>query len=310
MISEKFTFISEDNTKVFVYSWKPDANVKMSGVVQIIHGMAEYAGRYQDFAKFLTSKGFAVYANDHRGHGRTAGIAENTGYITNTNSWKSVLKDIFLLNRQIHKIHPDVKIVILGHSMGSFYARAYLDLFPETIHAMILSGTAWHSTKMLHVALMVSKLQCLFMGEKVQSKLLNKVSFGNYNKNFRPNKTPFDWLSRDHSVCKKYNDDQFCGFICTDSFFRELFRLLIFIQSPKLYSNVNTKFPLLIFSGSMDPVGNFSRGPKAMYAFLKNKGFSDLSLNIYREGRHEMLNEINRKEVYKDILNWIRQVIL
>ena len=189
--------------------------------------------------------------------------------------------------------------------MGSFYARAYLEMYPETINALILSGTAWHPSLLLNFGLLVAKLQCLFRGEKNRSNLLDKLSFGSFNKMFEPVKTPFDWLSRDNHVCTKYTTDPFCGFVCTSSFFRELFRLLKFVQSHKLYSSVKKELPVLIFSGLMDPVGNFSKGPKSMYTFLKNKGFSDLALNLYPEGRHEMLNEINRKEVYKDVVNWL-----
>lgn len=305
MISEEFTLTSDDNTRVFVYSWLPDEGAKIRGVLQIAHGMAEHAARYQDFAKFLTSSGFAVFANDHRGHGKTAGSFAETGFIANTNSWRSVLQDIFMLNAHIHSKFPDNKVILMGHSMGSFYARAYLEVFPETIQALILSGTAWYPSLLLNAALLISKLQCSLKGLKNRSKLLDAMSFGAYNDKFKPVKTPFDWLSRDNYVCAKYTADPFCGFVCTSSFFRELFRLLKFIHSSNLYKKVNKKLPVLIFSGSMDPVGNFSKGPKTMYAFLKNKGFTDLTLNIYSEGRHEMLNEINRKEVYKDVLNWM-----
>jgi alpha-beta hydrolase superfamily lysophospholipase len=305
MISEDFFLKAEDNTQVFVYSWLPDLGVRIKGVLQIVHGMAEHAGRYHDFAKHLASYGYAVFANDHRGHGKTAGSLHETGYITNVNSWKTILQDIFMLNQHIRNKYAENKIVLMGHSMGSFYARAYLEMYPATISAIILSGTAWHPSLILNFGLFVAKLQCLFRGEKNRSNLLNKLSFGSFNQKFEPVKTPFDWLSRDNLVCSKYNTDPFCGFVCTSSFFLELFRLLRFVQSGKLYSSVRKDFPILIISGSMDPVGNFSKGPKSLYAYLKSKEFTDLALNLYPEGRHEMHNEINRKEVYKDVVNWL-----
>jgi alpha-beta hydrolase superfamily lysophospholipase len=305
MISEEFTLKSEDGTQVFVYSWFPEPGTKIKGVLQIAHGMAEYAGRYHDFAKYLTACGYAVFANDHRGHGKTAGNITETGFISHTNSWRAILKDMFILNSHIHNKYPDNRIVLMGHSMGSFYARAYLEMYPETINALILSGTAWHPALLLYFGLLIAKLQCSFKGLKNRSNLLDSISFGAFNKKFEPVKTPFDWLSRDNHVCARYTADPYCGFVCTSSFFRELFRLLKFVHGRKLYAKVDKKLPVLIFSGSMDPVGNFTKGPKTMYAFLKNKGFTDLSLNIYSEGRHEMLNEINRKEVYKDVMNWM-----
>jgi alpha-beta hydrolase superfamily lysophospholipase len=305
MISEIFFLKAEDSTQVFVYSWLPDHDVRIKGVLQIVHGMAEHAGRYHDFAKHLTTHGYAVFANDHRGHGKTAGSLHETGYITKTNSWRAILQDIFTLNGYIRNKYPDNKIVLMGHSMGSFYARAYLEEFSSTINALILSGSAWHNPLLLNFGLLVAKLQCFLRGEKNRSSLLDKLSFGAFNKRFEPAKTPFDWLSRDNHICTKYTADPFCGFVCTSSFFRELFRLLKMVQSRKLYACVKKEFPVLIFSGSMDPVGNFSKGPKSMYAFLKDKGFTDLTLNLYPEGRHEMINEINRKEVYKDVVNWL-----
>jgi len=305
MISEEFQFSSVDGTNVFVYSWLPETGTKVKGVMQIAHGMAEHAGRYHDFAKCLAANGYAVFANDHRGHGKTAGNTNDTGFISNTNSWKAILKDMFLLNNHIHNQYPENKVILLGHSMGSFYARAYLEIYPETINGLILSGTAWQQPLLLNFGLLIARLQCMFKGVKNRSELLDKLSFGAFNKKFEPVKTKFDWLSRDPNVSSRYVADPYCGFVCTSSFFRELFLLLKFVHSRKLYAGINKTFPVLIFSGSMDPVGNFSKGPKAMYAFLKNKGFTDLSLNIYSEGRHEMLNEINRKEVYKDVLNWM-----
>ncbi len=305
MIAEEFTLVSDDNTKVFVYAWLPDDGIKVKGVLQIAHGMAEHAGRYLDLAKYLTACGYAVVANDHRGHGKTAGNTIETGFIANTNSWKSVLSDMHMVNQYIRNKFPDTKLILMGHSMGSFYGRAYLEIYSKTIDALIISGTAWHPSLLLIFGLLVAKLQCAFKGLKNRSSLLDSLSFGAFNKKFEPVKTPFDWLSRDNHVCVKYTADPYCGFVCTSSFFRELFRLLKFVHQSRLYSIVDRKFPVLIFSGSMDPVGNFSKGPKAMYAFLKNKGFTDLSLNIYSEGRHEMVNEINRKEVYKDVFNWM-----
>jgi alpha-beta hydrolase superfamily lysophospholipase len=302
MIAEEFTLIANDSTKVFVYAWLPDAGTKIRGVLQIAHGMAEHAERYSDFAKYLTANGYAIYANDHRGHGKTAGSVTETGYIAQTNSWKAILEDMFMLNRHIREKYPDHKLILMGHSMGSFYARAYLEMHTESINALILSGTAWHPSLLLNFGLLVAKLQCAFKGLKNHSNLLDTLSFGAFNKKFEPVKTPFDWLSRNNHICTLYTADPYCGFVCTSSFFRELFRVLKFVHKRNLYAHVNKKFPVLIFSGSMDPVGDFAKGPKAMYAFLKNKGFTDLSLNIYSEGRHEMLNEINHKEVYKDCL--------
>ncbi|HNW69388.1 MAG TPA: lysophospholipase [Bacteroidales bacterium] len=306
MKTETFVLKTEDNIDVFVYSWLPDEGAAVKGIVQVSHGMAEHAARYEDFARHMVATGFAVFINDHRGHGKTAGSLENTGFISGINSWESILDDMLLVNRHIHQAHENIPVILLGHSMGSFYARAYLEKFPETISGIVLSGTAWHPALVLGFGLMVSKLQCFIKGDKNRSKLLDKLSFGAYNSKFKPCTTPFDWLSRDVQVCKKYTADEYCGWVATSSFFRELFRLLKFIHRSGLYQQVNKEMPVLIFSGEEDPVGNFSKGPKKMYAFLKEKGFTNIALTIYPRGRHEMLNELNKTEVYNNIINWLR----
>jgi alpha-beta hydrolase superfamily lysophospholipase len=305
MKTETFILKTKDNIDIFVYSWLPEEGA-VKGIIQVSHGMAEHAARYDDFARHMVAAGYAVFINDHRGHGKTAGSTEKTGFISGINSWKSILEDMKLLNRHIHQVYKNVPVMLLGHSMGSFFSRAYLEKFPETISGIILSGTAWHPALVLDFGLLVSKLQCFFKGEKNRSKLLDKLSFGAFSSKFQPTTTPFDWLSRDVQVCKKYTADDFCGWIATSSFFRELFRLLKFIHRSGLYQNVPKELPVMIFSGEEDPVGNFSKGPKRMYAYLKNKGFSNLSLTIYPRGRHEMLNELNKTEVYKNIVEWLR----
>jgi len=305
MKTEKFVLKTEDNIEVHVHSWLPADGREIKGIIQVAHGMAEHAARYENFAENMTLAGYAVFANDHRGHGLTAGTVKNTGFISGVNSWISVLKDMKMLNDHIHETYKNSKVILLGHSMGSFYSRAYLENYPETISGLILSGTAWHPAWLLNFGLMVSNMQCFFKGEKNRSHLLDKLSFGAFNGKFKPNKTPFDWLSRDINACKKYADDDYCGWIATSSFFRELFRMLKFIHKPDLYHNADKNMPVLIFSGENDPVGNFTKGPKKMYAFLKSKGFANLTLTIYPGGRHEMLNEVNKNEVYKNLVEWI-----
>lgn len=305
MKTENFVLKAEDNIDIYVYSWLPIDGKALKGIIQIAHGMAEHGARYNDFARHMVSAGYAVFANDHRGHGKTAATIENTGFISGKNSWESILEDMNLLNCHIHKVYEGVPVILFGHSMGSFYSRAYLEKYPDTISGLILSGTAWHPALLLNFGLMVAKLQCFFKGEKNRSKLLDKLSFGAFNSKFKPNTTPYDWLSRDVQICKKYTADDFCGWVATSSFFRELFRLLKFIHKKGLYQKVNKNFPVFIFSGSMDPVGDFSKGPKKMYKYLKNKGFLNITLTLYPQGRHEMLNEMNKTVVYKDVKEWI-----
>ena len=308
MITKEFDLITSDSVAVHIYSWLPDEGKPVKGILQIAHGMAEHAARYADFAGFMVTNGYAVFANDHRGHGKTPVDIDDAGYLGNNSSWQDVLADMRMLNEQIHNDYPNQNVIMLGHSMGSFYARAYLELYTDTIQALILSGTAWQQSIMLNLGLMIAKIECFFRGNRFRSHLLDTLSFGAFNKKFEPAQTAFDWLSRDHNVCFNYSMDPLCGFVCTSSFFRELFRLLKVVHQKQLYADVDKNFPVYIFSGAMDPVGNFSKGPATMNEFLKNKGFSNITLKIYPEGRHEMLNEINKGEVYEDVLEFCKHL--
>jgi len=300
-----FTITAKDEVEVFVYCWTPDDSTTIKGVIQIFHGMAEHAARYRDFAAYLAGAGYAVFANDHRGHGKTAGPVENTGFIAGHNSWRSILADTKLVNDHIHTVLPNTPVVVYGHSMGSFYARAFLEMYPGNLSGVVLSGTAWHPALLLDFGLMVAKIQSFVLGEKNKSKLLDKLSFGAFNKKFKPCVTPFDWLSRDVDICKKYTADDSCGWVASASFFRELFSLLKFIHRSAMYQHTDKKIPVLIFSGEDDPVGGFSKGPRKMDDFLRQKGFENIKLVLYPQGRHEMHNELNRHEVYKDVADWL-----
>ncbi len=309
METDIFTIEADDDVRLTVYSWMPDDKSTVKGIVQIAHGMAEHAARYEAFAVYMVKHGYAVFANDHRGHGKTAGAMINAGYIGGGNSWRTVLGDMHLLNKYIKALLPGNKIVLLGHSMGSFYARAYLDIFASTISGVIISGTAWYGSSLLSFGLEVAKFQCMLLGKRNHSKLLDTLSFGSYNTPFKPNKTPFDWLSRDENVCRLYTADPYCGFVCTSSFYRELFRLLMYVQRKDLYENLNNDFPILILSGKFDPVGEKGEGPKQVETYLKKKWFTNVTMQLYDGGRHEMLNEINKIEVWEELTRWLARKV-
>ncbi|MCK9612872.1 MAG: lysophospholipase [Bacteroidales bacterium] len=304
MEQNNFTISSEDNIQLFVYSWLPDDMTSVKGVFQIVHGKAEHAGRYHDFASYLTNHSFAVFAGDLRGHGKTAGNVENTGFIAKKNGWKLILSDLLVINNHIQNAYPGKPLILLGHSMGSFYSRAYTDLHPDTVSAVILSGTAWQPLWLLNFGLLVAKLQIIFKGHRNRSRLLEFLSTGKLNNRFKPVQTPFDWLCSNPETCKKYKSDPYCGYDCTSSLFTDLFHVLKYIQKPSLYSKTQKNIPILIFSGAMDGVGDFSKGPIKFSNFLKEKNFSNVTLKLYPDGRHEMLNEKNKEEVYSDVVTW------
>jgi len=300
---EKFHLTDTTGIKIQCYRWA--CKSKPIAVVQIVHGMAEHASRYDDFASFLVKNNVAVYANDHRGHGLTAGTVENTGFFADNNGWDIVTDNVFLLTKQIKNDNPDIPVYILGHSMGSLITRTFLAKYPDAVNGAILSGTSYNPALLLGFGKLVANIQSLLAGKKHRSKLLDKLSFGKFNNKFKPERTKFDWLSRDEKQVAAYINDPFCGFICTASFYKDLFNGILKIQKKSTIKSYNKAMHLLVISGEMDAVGNFTYGVKKVYSIFKSCAISDVEMKFYTECRHEILNEINNKEVYNDILNWL-----
>ena len=257
MKKEKFFLKNESGEQVKCVKWS--GLTAPLAIIQVVHGMAEHSERYQDFAQFLVNKGFDVYASDHRGHGETAGSVENTGFFAKNDGWNAVSKDIFQLTKLIKNKNENIPIYLFGHSMGSFLVRYNIANFPEMIEGAIISATSYTPKPLIIAGQIIAKFESLFFGGKHRSKVLNHLSFGAFNRNFKPFETDFDWLSRDKSQVEKYINDEFCGFICTSSFFSDLFFGMWEIQKTEIFSKTPKNLPILFISGEMDPVGNFSK---------------------------------------------------
>ncbi len=307
MITSEFKLTVEQNLDMQVYSWLPEKDVSLKGIVQIAHGMAEHAKRYEEFASYLTKNGYAVYANDHRGHGKTAGSVENLGFFSKENGWKKVVNDLKLLNQHIKKKHNTIPLFVLGHSMGSFLTRQYLMDPKIKLHGALLSGTANHPGVLGKVGLFLTKLLLLFNNPKSPSSLMDSLSFKAYNKAFKPNRTSFDWLSKDEKKVDEYVSDSYCGTIFSVQFYNDLLKGLLYISDIKNIKKTNQNIPILVFSGANDPVGENGKGVQKFYTKLKTAGIKDITLKLFEDGRHEMLNETNRKEVYAYILQWLNK---
>jgi alpha-beta hydrolase superfamily lysophospholipase len=197
MVKVKATSFDEtltDGTVLFVHKWAPTQEPK--GVVQIAHGMAEHSARYADFAATLANEGFIVYANDHRGHGKTAKEKEDVMYFADENGWELAVDDLHELTKVIKQENPDLPVFLFGHSMGSFLSRRYIQNYGEGLSGVILSGTGGDPGILGSIGVWVAKREIKKRGKKGKSKLLNKLSFGSYNKAFKPNRTEFDWLHK------------------------------------------------------------------------------------------------------------------
>jgi alpha-beta hydrolase superfamily lysophospholipase len=298
--------ITEDH-EIQVYEWLPDDAENIKGVLQISHGMAEHAKRYKYFAAFLTKNNYAVYANDHRGHGKTAGKIENLGFFSNENGWRKVVDDLKALSLHAKEKHPNKAFFVLGHSMGSFLMRDYISNPPLKLNGAIISATAGNPGLLGKVGVFITRILLLFGSPTKQNKLMDSLSFGAYNNKFKPNRTKFDWLSRDDEQVDKYIDDPYCGFICSTLFFRDLLTGLLSVSKQSFIDLVAEDLPVLFFAGDNDPVGNFGKGVTEVRDKFKRAGVKDITLKLFSGGRHEMLNEINKDEVYVYVLDWLNK---
>ncbi len=305
MKASTVTYRASDGTKIFAYKWLPSGKTKIRATVQISHGMAEHAARYERFAKQLTAAGYAVYASDHRGHGKTAGSLENVGYLADESGWDKVVDDMHVLTGMIRKENKKAPIFLFGHSMGSFLSRQYAMLHGGELTGLILSGTGGDPGLLGKIGLLVAKREAAKKGGRAKSPLLDKLSFGAFNKAFRPNRTNFDWLSRDNAEVDKYVADPFCGEVFTAGFFCDMLGGLAFINKKENIRNIPRDLPVYLFSGSLDPVGANTKGVLQVYNSYVNAGIKDVTYKFYRDGRHEMLNETNREEVFADVIAWL-----
>ena len=297
-----FSYPSSDKIHtVHAREWVPEGRPR--GVVQIVHGVAEHIGRYDSAARFLASRGYVVCGEDHLGHGLTAG--GKFGYFGPKNGWDLVARDVRRLRQLEGEKLPNLPYVILGHSMGSFLTRTYLIRWPGTVDAAVLSGTGQEPAAAVASGKALSGSLCGLKGPDHVSRLVNELSLGSYNKAFKPNRTSSDWLSRDEAAVDAYLADPLCTFIPTVSMFRDMMGGLQFIASRANLAKMNKSTPIYLLSGDRDPVGSMGAGVRKVEGMLRSAGCQDVTVKLYPGGRHEMFNEINRQEVFNDLIAWI-----
>lgn len=300
------TFNSRDGVHNIRYHvWFPEK--EPVGVVQIAHGMSEYAKRYDGFARFLTEHGFVVCANDHLGHGGSVNEASELGYFAPKEGWETVVKDMHTLTGLMKKSYPGLPFFLFGHSMGSFLARAYTTWFGSELTGAVYCGTAgpMKGTEMLLLAVDAAKHR---HNEFYRSNTINKVAFGSYNKKIDSPRTGFDWLTRDNDIVDAYIADDKCGFVFTLNGFENLGRLLWFISQEKWFSTIRKDLPMLLIAGDADPVGNYGEGVKKVFNKLISYSAA-ARIRLYEGARHELTNELNREEVYQDVLDFFNTYI-
>lgn len=308
MLYEKKNLTMSDGNENVVHIWHPDGDVK--ACVVLSHGMAEHASRYERFADALTSLGFALYAEDHRGHGETAALAEDKksgkrGYLADKDGFFRVVDDIHEEISFVKKNHPGKKIFLFGHSFGSFVSQCFIEKYGAEIDGCVLCGTAGPRNGLVAFAKCVGGLVALFGGKKRVSKFVNALSFGSYNSRIKNPRTLFDWLSRDNAEVDKYIEDEWCGFLCTTGFFCDMFAGLSFIHKKENMAAVPKNLPVLFIDGSGDPVGDYGKTVQNLFEIYRQNGMEDVRLKMYEEARHELLNETNRDEITSDVIGWM-----
>jgi len=315
MVQNENYFDSHDGTKLYLYKWSPDQNPK--AVLHIVHGMAEHALRYKRLAEKLTQAGIEVWAADQRGHGKTANLELNDpgrggllGHCSDSNSIACVTADIHAVNAEIRRIKPNIPMFLLGHSWGSFLVQNYIEYSEEIkIDGCILSGTKGPDGFLIKAGVPLMIVLSALKGQRKGSRMAKSIGDGAYNKPFKPNRTVFDWLSRDEKEVDKFIEDPLCGFLCSSGFYRDLVKLLYNIHRADALARINRSLPVYVFSGSADPVGEMGKGPTLLVDAYRNHGMEDFEFVLYPGARHETLNETNREEVEENLLSWINKHI-
>ena len=298
---------SDSKTEVACYIYEPD--IPPVAILQISHGMCEYIERYEDFIGFLSTQGILVCGNDHLGHGKSLPVTAGLGYFSEQDGASHLVEDLHQLKFLMGAQYPRLPYFMLGHSMGSFVLRKYLSLYGKELDGAIISGTAGPNPMALP-GQWLNTAMTLVKGDDYRSSFFNRLFFQGFNTPFEKEGLPFAWLSRDSKVVRSYAEDPLCNFTFTLNGFSNLLKLMGEVTKSSWPSSVPKDLPLLLLSGTMDPVGNFGSGVQKTYELLKSQRINDLTLKLYRDGRHEMLNEINREEVYQDITQWLKEKTL
>lgn len=305
--------VTHDDASLFVHQWSPDAGPSAGkaprAVAHICHGMAEHAARYAHVAQALVDAGFVVYAHDHRGHGHTAPDAASLGTFAESDGWRKAVGDVEHLVRAERQAHPGLPFVLIGHSMGSFMAQQFLQEHGDLLSAAVLSASDGAPDLLATVGRYIARLERWRLGPRGHSSLIQSLSFGAFNKQFKPTRTAFDWLSRDAGTVDAYIADPLCGFAATTGMWVDLLTALGEIAKPAARGRVPKSLPIYVVAGSEDPVGKNTRGLVELIEGYRAAGIADVTHRFYPGGRHEVFNETNRDEVLSDMVRWLREKI-
>lgn len=303
-MKQEFYYPSKDGmTQIHATEWKPEGEIK--GILQICHGMIEHAGRYHDFAEFLSSNGYYVVGHDHLGHGMSVTGPENRGFFQEENGNMCLISDIHYLRVLTEQKYPNVPYFIMGHSMGSFLVRQYLGIYGRGLAGAVIMGTGDQPIWLLQAGKLVCKLISLFKGWKYRSKLVNDMSIGSYEKVYAHLTDGTSWLCKDPEIVKAYHSDPMGGFVFTISAYYHMYDGMLKMKKQEAEGKIPKNLPVYFVAGADDPVGNSGKAVEKVYQEYKKCGLKNVSIRLYENDRHEILNELDREVVYEDILAWL-----
>lgn len=297
---EKKYFLNREEKKVFYLHW-PVENARAA--VVIAHGMVEHPARYDDLAKYLTESGIAVYGIYHIGHGPDAEVLNHMG----AGDFDRCVDNLHELV-QLAAAETEAPVILLGHSMGSFLSQLYVTRYHD-LTGLILSGSTKAAPIAKMGAVIATVLTALSKDKTRPSPFMNAMAFGAYNKAFSDARTDFDWLSRDGEQVDRYIADPYCGSICSISFYKNLTCGMAEMGKADAVQNVSKDLPVYIQGGSMDPVSDMGKGLYALRDQYTALGLARVELDVYEGARHEIFNETNRMEVYRNTLAFIDSIV-
>lgn len=303
IMGQSSTVIAQkDGYESKLYSYYTDVLPKAS--ILLIHGMAEHHDRYTPLAEFFNNHGYDVYSYDHRGHGTDKQI-KDLGYFADEKGYEKVVQDAMHIANHVKHINRSSKLFIISHSMGSIITRNLIQSMDD-FSGVIISGTTYPNPLLTHVGICITSMVKKIVGPKHLAPKIDKLLFGGTKYKSLTTNTPFDWLTRDENEVNKYIEDEYCGFICTTSFYNDLVKLTSRASNRRRINKTRKDLPLFFISGDKDPVGGYGKEIKNLVKTYKSMGFTSVQTKLYPSGRHEIFNELNKEEVYNDMLHWIR----
>lgn len=313
MQEQTTTLTASDSKPLFVRTWLPDGEHPRA-VIQLVHGMAEHSARYRRFAQAAVARGLAVVADDHRGHGATIATPDERGHTDDVDGWTRILDDLTHVRAMINATWPGVPVILMGHSWGSVLVRGWVaDLSRHAealggqaaLAGLVVMGTVGDPGTLGRIGVRIARAEARLRGPRHVSTALERMAGSGRNAAFEPRRTDFDWLSRDEAEVDAYLADPLCGFVCTSAFFRDLAVGAVEVNRSAAFEAIPRDLPVLVVSGQADPVGGMGQGVRDVATAMRRAGVREVTLRLYPQARHELLNETNRDEVTAELLAWM-----